>query len=70
MGKGHDDLAARRSHQDLLHIDLPCPLLMILADLVVGRAKLEESKRGAFTVSGVGSPTKPLTLAVGPLLTE
>ena len=35
------------------------------ADLVVGRAKMEESKRTLFAVSLAGSPTKPLTRAVG-----
>jgi hypothetical protein len=32
------------------------------ADLVVGRAKMEESKRTPFSVSLAGSPTKPLPI--------
>jgi hypothetical protein len=35
------------------------------ADLVVGRAKMEESKRTLFPVSTLGPPPKPLTRAVG-----
>jgi hypothetical protein len=33
VSDGHGDRAARRSHEDLPDIDLPCPLFMILADL-------------------------------------
>jgi len=42
----------------------PRHLTMRAADLVVGRAKFEESKRKRFSVSTVGPPTKPLTLTV------
>ena len=35
------------------------------ADLVVRAAKKPPSQRGAFSVSTVGSPTKPLTQTVG-----
>jgi hypothetical protein len=34
MSNGHGDPAARPSLLDLPDIDLPCPLFMLLADLV------------------------------------